>query len=230
MAVLSNLLVDRLSRPLRSALLALSTPCELRLSEILCEAGVPTQYVYFPTHCYVSLISENPGSPGVEVGMVGREGMVGVHVVLGVMKQPLHAVVQGAGEALRIPVRAFRKLLGDSPALQVMLQKYLYILMAQSATSAGCQRFHEVEPRLARWLLMSQDRAQSDRFQLTHEFLSSMLGVRRVGITVAAGNLQNLGLIEYHRGAMHVIDRPGLREAACQCYDADSASYATVLG
>lgn len=230
MTVFSNLLVERLSRPLRTALLAITEPCELRRSEILCEAGVPTRYVYFPTHCYVSLITENEGSSGVEVGMVGREGMVGAHVVLGVMKQPLHAVVQGEGEALRIPVRAFKKLLDASPVLQAVLQKYLYVLMAQLATSAGCQRFHEVGPRLARWLLMSQDRAQSDRFQLTHEFIASMLGVRRVGITVAATGLHDRGLIEYHRGAMHVVDRPGLKLAACQCYEADTESYASVLG
>ncbi|MDB5827933.1 MAG: cyclic nucleotide-binding domain (cNMP-BD) protein [Variovorax sp.] len=210
--------------------MALAVPRNLSRSQILCEAGLPTQYVYFPTGSYVSLITQSPGSPGVEVGMVGREGLVGAHVVLGVLKQPLHAVVQGEGEALRIPVRAFRKLLTDHPALQAMLQKYLYVLMAQLATSAGCQRFHEIGPRLARWLLMSQDRAQSDRFQLTQEFLASMLGVRRVGITVAATGLHERGLIEYHRGAMHVVDRRGLQKAACQCYAADTDSYASMLG
>lgn len=226
----SNLLVQNLSRPLRSALLAIAKPCQLGLSQVLCEAGIPTQYVYFPTSSYVSLVTENPGSPGVEVGLVGREGMVGAHVVLGVLKQPLHAVVQGEGEALRLPVRAFRKLLNDSPPLQAVLHKYLYVLMAQLANSAGCQRFHEVGPRLARWLLMSQDRAQSDRFHVTQEFLASMLGVRRVGITGAATGLHERGLIEYRRGAMHILDRRGLEEAACHCYAADTEAYASVLG
>ena len=132
--------------------------------------------------------------------MVGREGMVGAQLVLGVANSPLRALVQGAGAAWRVGVAAFKAALAQSPALQRELDRYLYVLMAQTVSSAGCLRFHLIGPRLARWLLMSQDRAHDDHFHVTHEFLAYMLGVRRVGVTVAAGELQRRGLITYHRG------------------------------
>jgi CRP-like cAMP-binding protein len=135
-------------------------------------------------------------------------------------------VVQGPGAAWRIGSAAFRTELSASPALKRLLDRYLYVLMAQLATSAQCVRFHLIGPRLARWLLMSQDRAHSDSFHVTHEFLSYMLGVRRVGITLAAGALQDGGLIRYHRGDFEVLDRAGLESAACTCYASDESTYA----
>ena len=137
--------------------------------------------------------------------------------------------MQGPGPACRIGTAAFRHELAASRALQQGLNRYLYVLMAQLATSAGCLRYHLIGPRLARWLLMSQDRAHSDTFRVTHEFLAYMLGVRRVGVTTAAKSLQQAGLIDYHRGAMHVLDRPGLEAAACECYAAESKVYADLL-
>jgi len=139
--------------------------------------------------------------------------------------EPLKALVQGAGEAWRVAVRPFRAELAHSPALRRALGRYLLVLMAQRATSAGCMRFHEVGPRLARWLLMSQDRARSNQFRVTHEFLAYMLGVRRVGVTAAAGELHRRGLIEYHRGEMKILDRQGLESASCSCYSADERMY-----
>lgn len=225
-----NRLIDRLPAADRRRLLDRCQPVALALSSVLCEAGRPTRHVYFPTTGFVSLVRHVDDHPGVEVGMVGREGMLGVQLALGVATAPLHALVQGPGRAWRMAAPAFRAELVASPALQRGLQRYLYVLMAQLATSAACLRFHAIGPRLARWLLMSQDRAQADRFGMTQAFLAYMLGVRRVGITAAASDLQRRGLIAYRRGELEVLDRAGLEAAACSCYDADRRTYAALLG
>ncbi len=225
-----NHLIAPLPRKDRLRLLAACKHIELPLAEVLCDPGKPTKYVYFPTDGFISLIAVIPGSPGVEVGMVGREGMLGAQLALGVVTAPLHALVQGAGTAWRIGTRAFRAELAASVALQGGLNRYLYVLMAQLAESTACVRFHQIGPRLARWLLMSQDRSQASSFHVTQEFLAYMLGVRRVGITAAAGGFQKEGLIEYSRGEMTVLDRKGLEAAACGCYAADRKAYTQLLG
>jgi CRP-like cAMP-binding protein len=224
-----NHLIDLLPRKDRTRLIAACESVELQLADVLCEPGKPTKYVYFPTEGYISLIAVVKGSPGVEVGMVGREGMLGVQLALGVTTAPLHGVVQGAGQALRIGTKAFKAELAASPALQGELHRYLYILMSQLAESTACARFHQIGPRLARWLLMTQDRSQATSFDMTQEFLSYMLGVRRVGITTAAGNLQKDGIISYSRGRMTVLNRKGLERAACGCYATDQKTYADLL-
>ena len=229
MAVASNQLIERLPRRDRLRLLGLCEPVQLVLSDVLCEPGKPTRHVYFPTDGFISLVTLIEGSPGLEVGMVGSEGMLGAQLALGVVRVPLHALVQGAGAAWRVRAGAFRDELARSPSLQRALNRYLYVLMAQLARSAACLRFHQIVPRLARWLLMSQDRAHAASFHVTHEFLSYMLGVRRVGITTAAGGIQSSGLIEYHRGDLTVLDRHGLEALACGCYAADQRSYAEVM-
>ena len=202
---------------------------QLELGSVLCEAGEATRYAWFPVDCFISLVTRIAGEPGLEVGMVGREGMLGAQLVLGVSATPLHALVQGAGTAWRIDAATFRRELGRGKALDAMLRRYIQVLMGQLATSAACTRFHKVGPRLARWLLMSQDRAHSSQFQLTHEFLAYMLGVRRVGITAAAGNLQRRGLIRYQRGLITVLNRRGLEAQACGCYAADQQGYDGLL-
>ena len=224
-----NHLIELLPRKDRLRLLALCDEVPLVLAEVLCEPGTPTRHVYFPTEGFISLVTMIEGSPGLEVGMVGREGMVGAQLALGVVTAPLRAVVQGPGVACRISTVAFRKELARSAVLQRALNRYLYVLMGQLSSSAACLRFHLIGPRLARWLLMSQDRAHTDRFHVTHEFLSYMLGVRRVGITAAAGSLQRAGLIKYHRGELTVLDRAGLEAASCGCYATDRQSYADML-
>jgi CRP-like cAMP-binding protein len=224
-----NRLIDLLPRKDRSRLLALCDPVELVLSDVLCEPGKKTRHVYFPTEGFISLITTVNESPGLEVGMIGSEGMLGAQLVLGVETAPLRAVVQGAGTAWRISASEFRVELAQSVALQRGLGRYLYVLMAQLSTSAACLRFHEIGPRLARWLLMSQDRAHSESFRVTQEFLAYMLGVRRVGITAAAGDLQRRGLIKYTRGELTVVNRSGLEAAACGCYAADMQTYAKLL-
>lgn len=229
MITVVNHLIESLPRKDRLHFMSACQPVELTLAQVLYERSKPTAYVYFPTDGFISLIATVDGSPGVEVGMVGREGMLGAQLALGVLTTPLHAVVQGAGTALRLSARTFRIEIDHSPALARVLNRYLYVLMAQLAESAACLRFHQIEPRLARWLLMSQDRAKSDTFHVTQEFLAYMLGVRRVGITAAAGDLQRNGLIGYSRGELTVIDRSGLEAAACSCYKTDQKVYSEIL-
>jgi len=229
-ALAENQLIALLPRPDRVSLLAACTSVHLERGAVLYEAGAPTRHVYFPNDCVISMVTTIEGEAGLEGGMVGREGMLGAQLALGVSAIPLHALVQGAGVARRIAAAPFRRELAVSRALRLSLQRYVYVLMAQLATSAACTRFHRVEPRLARWLLMTQDRAHSDTFHLTHEFLAHMLGVRRVGITGAACDLQRLGLIRYHRGDIVVLDRAGLEAAACSCYTADLRAYDAMVG
>jgi CRP-like cAMP-binding protein len=230
MAGVQNHLIDLLPRAGRRAILAICEPVDLVLSDRLGATDAVTRYAYFPVDAIISLVTPIDGKPVLEVGMVGREGMVGAELVLGVLKSPLHSVVQGPGKSWRIPSAAFRRELARNPALRSILNRFIYVLLAQLGESAACLRFHLIGPRLARWLLMMQDRAHSDHFYVTHEFLAYMLGVRRVGITAAAGLLQDGGLIEYRRGEMMVLSRRGLENAACGCYAADQRTYSSVMG
>jgi CRP-like cAMP-binding protein len=227
--VSENHLIESLPRADRLRFLAICQPVELVLSEVLCEPGKVTRHVYFPTGGFISLITAVDGRPGLEVGMVGREGMVGAQLALGVVTTPLLALVQGSGATWRVGTAQFRAELARSAALRRCVNRYLYVLMAQLATSAACLRFHPIGPRLARWLLMTQDRAHADTFHVTQEFLAYMLGARRVGVTAAASALQRDGLIRYTRGMLTVQDRRGLEAAACSCYGADKGSYASLL-
>lgn len=230
MARVENQLIELLPRKGRLRLLAVCVPVEMTSAQVLCEPGAPTRHIYFPTEGYISLIAMDEGKPRLEIGMVGSEGMLGAHLALGVMEAPLHAIAQGPGQAWRIGESVFRQELSQSMALQRVLNRYLYVRMSQLATSAECARYHLITPRLARWLLMSQDRVRSDSFHMTQESLAYMLGVRRVGITKAASGLQREGLIEYHRGLLTVQDRAGLEAAACSCYDKDIAVYRRQMG
>ena len=171
---------------------------------------------------------DGPASLGV--GLVGDEGMFGVPLALGIDISPVRAVVQGGGSALRMDAARFGDELGRSPALHRQMGHYAFVRYTQLAQTAACTRFHVVEARLARWLLMTQDRAHASMFHVTQEFLALMLGVRRVGVTKAATSLQRRGLIRYSRGDITVLDRRGLRAASCGCYKADRESYDRVLG
>ncbi|MEO5734826.1 MAG: Crp/Fnr family transcriptional regulator [Rubrivivax sp.] len=225
MAEPENRLIESLPRKDRLGLLAVCTRAELELAQVLADPGTPMSHAYFPTDGFISLVTCIEGSPGVEVGMIGCEGMLGAHFALGVSHSPLHAVVQGSGRAWQVSAVALRRELRASAALRQALGRYIYVLMGQLAHSAACLRFHLIGPRLARWLLMSQDRSRSVHFRVTHEFLAYMLGVRRVGVTSAAGRLQKDGLITYHRGEVTILDRSALEAAACGCYAADRHTY-----
>ncbi len=229
MSAADNHLIALLPRQDRTLILDVCEVVDLQPSEIISTHGEPTLHAYFPTAGFISLLASVDGHPGLEVGMIGNEGMLGSQLALGVAIAPLDALVQGAGHAFRITAVDFHTVLGRSKRLQRILNRYLYVLMVQLMASATCLRFHLIGPRLARWLLMSHDCAQADTFHVTHELLAHMLGVRRVGITMAAGVLQRSGLIAYRRGELTVINRKGLEDAACTCYAANCSTYVRMM-
>ena len=195
------------------------------------EVGKQCRHVYFPTaDGFISVMAALHERASLEVGIVGSEGMLGVSLILGVNIAPLHAVVQVEGPALRMDARAFRFELERSPALKKRLNCYAYVLMSQLAQTAICTGYHLIQARLARWLLMTRDRVCRDSLHLTHESLANMLGVRRVGITRAAGSLEALKLIRYSRGRITVLDHLGLYRVACQCYQDGIDTYDQILG
>jgi hypothetical protein len=211
-------------------LVANSDKVELTLADALWVPETRIRHVFFPVDSCVSQMIPVDSHPGLEVALVGNEGMLGVPVLLGIAVAPLRAVVQSSGVALRMTAAAFRREHGLSPALRRGLNRYVYVLMAQLARSAACMSFHGLDARLARWLLMTHDRAHSDEFHLTHELLAQMLGVRRVGITNAAGLLQKRKLVSYSRGDITILNRAGLEAASCECYQDAKDTYERTLG
>ncbi|MGA6108937.1 Crp/Fnr family transcriptional regulator [Pseudomonas solani] len=224
-----NLLLDGLPHKERNRVMPLCEPVELVFGSILCEPERPFRYLYFPLDSFISLVATLGQHHPLELGLIGNEGMLGATLALGVNAAPSRAVVQGSGSALRISASQLRQILRECPHLLRTLRRYLYVMLTQLAQNAACGHFHEVEPRLARWLLMTHDRAHADHFHLTHEYLADMLGVRRSGVTIAAGALQLRQLIHYSRGQITILDRSGLEAAACECYDLLSAGYARLF-
>ena len=225
-----NKLIQALPRADRARLIAACAPVDMVLGNTLYEPGTPLRAAYFPLDGFISLLSSTDGHARLELGLIGDEGMQGASLVLGVAESTQCALVQGAGPALRISATALRRELQRSAPLRSVLSRYLHVLMTQQAQAAVCIRFHLIEQRLARWLLMTHDRAHADTFLITHLFLASMLGVRREGVTEAAGTLQSQNLIRYTRGHVTIVDRRKLEAAACVCYQLDRAIWQKWLG
>ncbi len=213
-----NRLLEVLPRQARDRLLGECEPVSLVLDTVLCERDRSYQHVYFPLGGFISLVATVGAHPPLEIALIGNEGMLGATLVLGVYRARLRGIVQGAGTAWRMPASRFRRAMRECPALRSVINRYLFVVITQLSQSTACTRFHEVEARLARWLLMTHDRAHADRFHLTHLFLADMLGVRRSAVTIAAGALQRRNLIRYARGEIDVVDRKGLEAASCECY------------
>lgn len=224
-----NRLIQLLAGGERKRLLDVCEPFEMAVSSVIGEPDEVARHVHFPTEGFVSLVMEVDRHPGLEVGMVGCEGMLGAEALLGPHVTPWRSVVQGAGQSLRVLTPVFGQALQASPSLHHVVGRYLAFRVEQLALAAACERFHAIGPRLARWLLMSQDRAHNDTFHVTHEFLGFMLGVRREGVTVAASEFQRRGLIEYRRGELTVLDRAALRASACSCYETNQRVYARLM-
>jgi CRP-like cAMP-binding protein len=203
---------------------------ELAFGDVLCTPKQRLSHVLFPISSFIALIMPVDGSAALEVGLVGSEGMFGIPLVLGVDRSPVRALVLGAVAAWRMDAALFRREILRSPALRRAIDRYVFVHLSELEQAAACTRFHVVEARLARWLLMTQDRAHAKTFHITQELLALMLGVRRVGITKAASSLQNRSLIHYNRGSVTVLDRRGLQAASCGCYKADRESYDRILG
>ena len=215
----------------RARLIERCEPVELEFAQILANPGDVVPHVHFPITSFVSLVTPMGGGKDIlEVALAGNEGMFGVSGALGAPTSNVRGRVLGRGSAWRMGAAPFRRELAANPALSKSVLRYVHVLMTQLAQTAGCHRFHVVEQRLARWLLMTSDRAHSSTFHITHEFLAFMLGVRRVGITKAASALQRGKLIAYSRGEVAILDRAGLEAASCSCYQADLDSYRAAFG
>lgn len=218
-APIANTLLAALARADYQRLLPKLEPVKLTFGEILHEPGDEIRHVYFPGDSLVSLLTVIDRRLALEVGLIGREGMVGAAFSMGSGLSPVRALVQGAGNAMRIEATVFRKELRHSTSLQREMHLYNHALMIQFAQTAACNRFHVVAARLARRLLMTRDRLSSDHFRLTHEFLGHMLGVRRVGVTKAAHALKKRKLIDYSRGNIAILNGRALEATACSCYE-----------
>ncbi len=213
-----NYLINSLPKKTQSIFFSKSELIELKLSQITCLVDHPTEFLFFPVDGFISITQRIDDHASLEVGMIGREGVLGSEVILGINSNPFGAIVQGAGNAWKISAQEFLNEVDTCREFHKVMCAYISVRLCQLSLSVACEHFHEIGPRLAKWLLMSQDRAQSPIFLMTHEFISLVLGVRRVGVTTSAFNFKQRGLIEYTRGEMRVLDRKALMLEACSCY------------
>ena len=205
-------------------------PVELVFRQVLHAPEQPITTIYFPETGYVSRLAPLDDGDSAEVGLIGSEGMTGLAILHSGDSDSFELMVQVPGTALSLGAAAFREALDSIPSLRALLLRYALAHFEQVARTAACNNLHHTEQRLARWLLMAHDRVEGDKFPMTHEFLSMMLGVRRAGVTVAAGTLQKAGLIRYAAGRMEITDRPGLEAAACECYGIARRAHDRLLG
>ncbi len=205
-------------------------PITFSLGEVVYESGGHMGSVYFPTTSHISLLYTMIDGSTAEMGLVGKEGVVGIALFMGGETTPNRAMVQGAGAALRMKARAMLDEFKRGGDFQHLMLRYTQALITQISQTAVCNRLHSVEQRLCRWLLMTHDLAQADELQMTHEFISNMLGVRREGVTVAAQRLQETGMISYVRGHIHILDRSKLLSHVCECYQVVKDEHERLLG
>jgi CRP-like cAMP-binding protein len=218
LAVPKNRLLSALPVEDYQRLLPHLEPVSLSLNQVLYEVNEPITHVYFPSESIVSLVAPMEDGATIEVGLVGQEGMAGILVILGGMTKAHRAIVQVADSAVRLNATVLKAEFDRGGALQTLLLRYLQTLLTQATQTLACNRFHPIEERLARWLLVVQDSLQTNEFLLTQEFIGQMLGVRRSSVTVAAGNLSQANLINYTRGRITILDRAGLEDFSCECY------------
>lgn len=188
------------------------------LGEIIYQSGGHIDYIYFLTDCIVSLLYTMENGASAEIGVVGNEGVVGIALFMGGDTMPNRALVQSAGNAIRMKAQVLQDEFKRSGEFQHLLLRYTQALVTQISQTAVCNRLHSVERQLCRWLLLSHDRLQTDELVMTHDMIANMLGTRREGVTIAAGKLQDAGLITYYRGRINIINRAGLEAAVCECY------------
>jgi len=224
-ALANNMLLGGLGAFDRRVLLREDEPVALQSGARIMAAGQRLAHVHFPIDCALSLLIETTDRPLLEIGLIGREGMLGVPLILGVRQSSVSGFVQTPGLAWRIEATRFGRCLDTSERLRHRMQRYAHVHMTQLVEATACKHFHKLTERLARWLLMSADRLRSSELTFTHEYLSNVLGVRRAGTTLAARGLQERGLIDYARGHIALLDRPGLEAAACPCYAREKTLY-----
>ena len=205
-------------------------PVTLSLGEVIREPGGQQKYVYFPTTCIVSFLYTMEEGATVEVGLTGNDGVVGIALFLGGNTSPYRAIVQIAGAAFRMRLNVLQREFSRSSAFQFLLLRYTQALITQISQTAACNRLHSLEKRLCRWLLLCHDRVPSDEILMTQEYISNMLGGRRESVTVAAGHLQDAGLIQYSRGHIRILDRKGMEEFACECYRVEKGEVDRLMG
>lgn len=221
----ANHLLDHLPAQELGRLLPIGSSVQLRTGQDITLQNQRSSCIHFPLQGCICLVTNLDSHTSLQLGMVGAEGAVGAHLLLGREIGLVGALVQAGGEAWRLPAAALRSALLESPGLRRLLSRYLMVQMRTTITMAACLHFHPLRARLARCLLTVLDRVDGGGFEATHELLSQLLGVRRVGVTVAAGSLQDAGLIQYQRGRVNVLDRRGLQEASCSCYAKDLEMY-----
>lgn len=224
-----NRLIDSLPGRQRESVLARFERIDLPCGTVLCEAGEPFEFVYFPLTGSISLVNTVAGHPPFETESTGSEGMLGAALILGFNRATQRGITQTRCVALRMEAGRLQSALQDSPELLYVLQRYLHVVIKELLQTAACNRFHDVGKRLARGLLLAQDRTRTDHLDLTHLLLANMLGVQRGAVTIAAAKLRQNGLIRYRRGKISILDRQGLEAVSCECYQASAENYASIL-
>ncbi|MCH8550843.1 MAG: Crp/Fnr family transcriptional regulator [Natronospirillum sp.] len=215
---LRNRILAVLSEDARRRILPKLTHVEMALGEVIYESGQSIDYIYFPIDCIVSLLYETISGSSAEISVVGREGLVGVSVVMGSDSTPNRLVVQSKGTAYRMLATDLKQEFNAQSEIRILTLRFTQALITQMSQTAVCNRHHAIEQQLCRWLLLSLDRLDTNRLDMTQELIANMLGVRREGVTEAAGKLQRLGIIEYRRGHITVVDRKKLEARCCECY------------